>query len=185
MAKARTEYEVIARGIRGREVIFYDIQTDDKKIRCTPDQFAFLVGRKQIKNVSGQMYGGKVMYSGVGCKLTGLPIIRLNDSAPEKENIDTSTTETGNQVSFDKVKTPDVIITKDINKAEPDIIETNIFDKVADDINSLIEEDNYNKEASASICLDEDETLPITASLDEVMQGLNIESIPDIAELIN
>lgn len=184
MAKAKTEYELIARGIKGREVIFYDIKTADKKIRCTPDQFAFLVGRKQIKNVSGQMYSGKVMFSGVGCKLTELPIIKLNESTEITENqdiIDEKIDTQSQQIQFDRVKTPDVIITKDKSKTEVDIAEPNVFDEIADNIDSIIEEDAYMRNL-AGICDDEIAILPVNEALNETISfGL----VKDIAELIN
>jgi len=75
MAKA-TEYAIVGRYMDGKEVTGYHLQNAEsgKNQRFSREQVAFMVGRKQITNCSGQIYQDKLILRGVGISLDDLPV---------------------------------------------------------------------------------------------------------------
>ena len=65
---ARTNYQIVGRYMDGSEVTGYhlmDISTG-KNRRYSREQLAFLVGKGQVTNCSGQIYQDKLLLRGVG-----------------------------------------------------------------------------------------------------------------------
>ena len=73
---ARTNYQIVGRYMDGSEVTGYhlmDISTG-KNRRYSREQLAFLVGKGQVTNCSGQIYQDKLLLRGVGMSLDDLPV---------------------------------------------------------------------------------------------------------------
>jgi len=77
MGAQRTQYQIVARSMSGKEVTGYYLQSFEsgKRGLYTKEQVAYLVGRDQITNCKGQLYQDKVLLRGVGISLEDLPII--------------------------------------------------------------------------------------------------------------
>ena len=77
MGARRTEYALVGRYMDGKRVVGYHLQSADtgKNGRYTPEQFAYLVGRDQVVNCSGQIYNDTVLYRGKnGTEINSLPV---------------------------------------------------------------------------------------------------------------
>lgn len=73
---ARASYQIVGRYMDGSEVTGYhlmDIGTG-KNRRYSKEQVAFLVGKGQVTNCSGQIYQDKLLLRGVGMSLEDLPV---------------------------------------------------------------------------------------------------------------
>lgn len=82
MGAKRTEYQIVGRYMDGKEVTAYHLQSleSGKAGRYTREQVCYLVGRDQITNCTGQIYGDKVILRGKGMSLEDLPIQQENGS---------------------------------------------------------------------------------------------------------
>lgn len=80
MGAKRVEYQIVGRYMDGKEVTAYHLQSIDtgKSGRYSREQIAYLVGRGQVTNCSGQIYQDKVLFRGVGCSLDDLPVQQEN-----------------------------------------------------------------------------------------------------------
>ena len=76
MGARRTQYQIVGRYMDGKEVTGYHLQSLEtgKTGRYSKEQVAYLVGREQITNCSGQIYQDKLLLRGVGCSLEDLPV---------------------------------------------------------------------------------------------------------------
>lgn len=53
------------------------VSEDDKQVKYTSEQMAFMVGRGQVVNVGAQIYQGKLLFRGQNCDIKSLPTIQL------------------------------------------------------------------------------------------------------------
>lgn len=76
MGAKRVEYQIVGRYMDGKEVTAYHLQSIDtgKAGKYSREQVAYLVGRGQVTNCSGQIYQDRVLFRGVGCSLDDLPV---------------------------------------------------------------------------------------------------------------
>lgn len=82
MAK-RTEYVLVGRYMDGRRVTGYHLQdiSTGKNGQYSVDQFAYLVGRGQVTNCTGQIYQDTVLYRGAnGTEINSLPVQHADGS---------------------------------------------------------------------------------------------------------
>lgn len=86
---ARIEYQIVGRYMDGKEVTGYHLQSLDsgKSGRYTREQVAYLVGRGQITNCTGQIYQDKLLLRGVGMSLDILPVKQENGDLSRTGNI--------------------------------------------------------------------------------------------------
>lgn len=89
MGAKRVEYQIVGRYMDGKEVTGYHLQSlsTGKAGRFTREQIAFLVGRGQITNCTGQLYGDRVLLRGVGCNLDSLPVQQEDGSLSRTDQI--------------------------------------------------------------------------------------------------
>lgn len=89
MGAKRVEYAIVGRYMDGKEVVGYHLQSLDtgKAGRYTREQVVFLVGRGQVSNCSGQIYGDKVLLRGEGVSLDDLPVQQENGKLSRTDNI--------------------------------------------------------------------------------------------------
>lgn len=88
MGAQRTQYQIVARSMNGKEVLGYYLQSFEsgKQGFYTKEQVYFLVGRGQITNCDGQLYQDKVLLRGVGISLEDLPIVN-NDGIKNSDGL--------------------------------------------------------------------------------------------------
>lgn len=69
-------YQIVGRYMDGKEVTGYHLHSLEtgKNGRFTREQVAFLVGKGQVTNCSGQVYQDKLLLRGVGMSLDDLPV---------------------------------------------------------------------------------------------------------------
>lgn len=111
MGAPRIEYAIVGRYMNEKkEVIAYELQSIEasKSGRYTREQVAYLVGRGQVTNCEGQIYGDKLLLRGVGMNLNDLPVIYSNGKSRNMDLAghqykDNTTAETLNQVMITKV----------------------------------------------------------------------------------
>lgn len=86
---AKIMYQIVGRYMDGTEVTGYHLQSMDrgKSGRYTREQVAYLVGRDQVTNCSGQIYKDKLLLRGVGISLDDLPVQQENGVLSRTENI--------------------------------------------------------------------------------------------------
>lgn len=86
---ARIEYQIVGRYMDGKEVTGYHLQSleSGKSGRYTREQVAYLVGRGQITNCTGQIYQDKLLLRGVGMSLDSLPVKQENGDLSRTGNI--------------------------------------------------------------------------------------------------
>lgn len=86
---AKVLYQIVGRYMDGKEVVGYHLQSMEsgKSGRYTREQVAFLVGRGQITNCSGQIYQDKVLLRGVGMSLDDLPVKQENGGLTRTDSI--------------------------------------------------------------------------------------------------
>ncbi len=74
----KTLYQIVGRYMNGAEVTGYHLQSMEtgKNGKYTREQVAYLVGRDQVTNCSGQIYKDKVLLRGVGISLENLPVVQ-------------------------------------------------------------------------------------------------------------
>lgn len=72
----KLEYQIVGRYMDGSEVVGYHLHclSNGKSARYTREQVAFLVGRNQVTNCTGQIYQDKLLLRGVGMSLDSLPV---------------------------------------------------------------------------------------------------------------
>lgn len=88
MGAQRTQYQIVARSMNGKEVNGYFLQSleNNKQGFYTKEQVAYLVGRDSITNCKGQLYQDKVLLRGVGISLENLPIVN-NDGIKNSDSL--------------------------------------------------------------------------------------------------
>ncbi len=88
MGAQRTQYQIVARAMSGKEVTGYYLQSFEsgKQGFYTKEQVAYLVGRDSITNCKGQLYQDKVLLRGVGISLEDLPIVN-DDGIKNSDNL--------------------------------------------------------------------------------------------------
>lgn len=76
MGAKRVQYQIVGRYMSGKEVTAYHLQSIDtgKAGKYTREQVAFLVGRDQVTNCTGQLYQDKLILRGNGMSLDDLPV---------------------------------------------------------------------------------------------------------------
>lgn len=78
MSRARTQYKLVGRYLNGNDTKYYGlVSEDDKQVKYTSEQMAFIVGRGQVVNVGAQVYQGKLLFRGQNCDIKSLPTIQL------------------------------------------------------------------------------------------------------------
>ena len=78
MSRARTQYKLVGRYLNGNDTKYYGlVSEDDKQVKYTSEQMAFMVGRGQVVNVGAQVYQGKLLFRGQNCDIKSLPTIQL------------------------------------------------------------------------------------------------------------
>lgn len=78
MTRARTQYKLVGRYLNGNDTKYYGlVSEDDKQVKYTSEQMAFMVGRGQVVNVGAQVYQGKLLFRGQNCDIKSLPTIQL------------------------------------------------------------------------------------------------------------
>lgn len=78
MSRARTQYKLVGRYLNGNDTKYYGlVSEDDKQVKYTSEQMAFMVGRGQVVNVGAQVYQGKLLFRGQNCDIKNLPTIQL------------------------------------------------------------------------------------------------------------
>lgn len=89
MGAKRVQYQIVGRYMDGKEVTAYHLQSLDsgKAGRYSREQTAYLVGRGQVTNCSGQIYQDKLLLRGVDCSLDDLPVQQENGELRRKDNI--------------------------------------------------------------------------------------------------
>ncbi len=89
MGARRTQYQIVGRYMDGKEVTAYHLQSLDsgKAGRYTKEQVCFLVGRDQVTNCEGQIYGEKVLLRGKGISLEDLPVQQENGTLSRTDNV--------------------------------------------------------------------------------------------------
>lgn len=89
MGAKRVEYQIVGRYMNGKEVTAYHLLSLEtgKAGKFTKEQVAFLVGRDQVTNCSGQIYQDKVLLRGVGMSLEDLPVQYENGDLAKTANI--------------------------------------------------------------------------------------------------
>lgn len=89
MGAKRVEYQIVGRYMDGKEVTAYHLQSIDtgKAGRYSREQVAYLVGRGQVTNCSGQIYQDRVLFRGVGCSLDDLPVQQENGELTRHDSI--------------------------------------------------------------------------------------------------
>ena len=85
---AKVLYQIVGRYMDGKEVTGYHLQGNNGKSgRYTREQVAYLVGRDQITNCTGQIYQDKLILRGVGVSLDSLPVQQEGGSLSRTDNI--------------------------------------------------------------------------------------------------
>ena len=81
MGAKRVQYQIVARQMAGKEVTGYYLQSMEtgKQGFYTKEQIAYLVGRDQITNCTGQIYQDKLLLRGTTVSLDDLPIVNANN----------------------------------------------------------------------------------------------------------
>lgn len=89
MGAKRVEYQIVGRYMNGKEVTAYHLLSleTSKAGKFTKEQVAFLVGRDQVTNCSGQIYQDKVLLRGVDMSLEDLPVQYENGDLTKTANI--------------------------------------------------------------------------------------------------
>jgi len=90
MGAKRTEYALVGRYMSGKTVVGYHLQALEtgKNGRYTNEQFAYLVGRDQVVNCSGQIYNDTVLYRGTnGTEINALPVMQEDGSISRTNNV--------------------------------------------------------------------------------------------------
>ena len=89
MGAKRVEYQVVGRYMDGKEVTAYHLHSMEtgKAGKYSREQMAYLVGRGQVTNCSGQLYQDRVLFRGVGCSLDDLPVQQENGALTRQGNI--------------------------------------------------------------------------------------------------
>lgn len=78
MARARTQYKLVGRYLNGNDTRYYGLVSEDnKQVKYTSEQMAFMVGRGQVINVGAQIYQGRLLFRGQNCDIKSLPTIQL------------------------------------------------------------------------------------------------------------
>lgn len=78
MSRARTQYKLVGRYLNGNDTKYYGLVSEDnKQVKYTSEQMAFMVGRGQVVNVGAQIYQGKLLFRGQNCDIKSLPTIQL------------------------------------------------------------------------------------------------------------
>lgn len=78
MSRARTQYKLVGRYLNGNDTKYYGlVSEDDKQVKYTSEQMAFMVGRGQVVNVGAQIYQGKLLFRGQNCDIKSLTTIQL------------------------------------------------------------------------------------------------------------
>ena len=78
MNRARTQYKLVGRYLNGNDTKYYGLVSEDnKQVKYTSEQMAFMVGRGQVVNVGAQIYQGKLLFRGQNCDIKSLPTIQL------------------------------------------------------------------------------------------------------------
>ena len=76
MSRARTQYKLVGRYLNGNDTKYYGLLSEDnKQVKYTSEQMAFMVGRGQVVNVGAQVYQGKLLFRGQNCDIKSLPTI--------------------------------------------------------------------------------------------------------------
>lgn len=85
MSRARTQYKLVGRYLNGNDTKYYGLVSEDnKQVKYTSEQMAFIVGRGQVVNVGAQVYQGKLLFRGQNCDIKSLPTIQLNNNVVTK-----------------------------------------------------------------------------------------------------
>lgn len=73
----KLQYQLVGRYMDGGSVVGYHLQDlmTGKSGRFDRETMCFLVGRGSVTNVKGRMYQGKVLFDGVGMKISDLPVV--------------------------------------------------------------------------------------------------------------
>jgi hypothetical protein len=89
MGAKRTEYQIVGRYMDGKEVTAYHLQSLEtgKAGRYTREQVAYLVGRGQITNCTGQIFKDKLLLRGEGISLEELPVQQENGELKNADNL--------------------------------------------------------------------------------------------------
>jgi hypothetical protein len=89
MGAKRTQYQIVGRYMNGQEVTGYHLQSLDtgKSGMYTREQVAYLVGRDQVTNCSGQIYKDKVLLRGIGMSLEDLPVQQEDGSLTRTSSV--------------------------------------------------------------------------------------------------
>lgn len=85
----RIEYQIVGRYMDGKEVTGYHLQSlnSGKSGKYTREQVAYLVGRGQVTNCTGQIYQDKLLLRGVGMSIESLPVQQENGGLSRTDNI--------------------------------------------------------------------------------------------------
>ena len=89
MGAKRTQYQIVGRYMDGKEVTAYHLQSLEtgKQGRYSREQVAYLVGREQVTNCTGQIYQDKLLLRGVGISLDSLPVQQEDGSLSRTGNV--------------------------------------------------------------------------------------------------
>lgn len=73
----KLQYQLVGRYMDGGSVVGYHLQDlmTGKSGRFDRETMCFLVGRGSVTNVKGRIYQGKVLFDGVGMKISDLPVV--------------------------------------------------------------------------------------------------------------
>lgn len=87
MPAPRAMYQIVGRYMDGSEVVGYHLQSleSGKAERYNREITAYLVGRGQVSNASGQVYKGELLLRGEGVKISELPV--FNENTGELSNL--------------------------------------------------------------------------------------------------
>lgn len=78
MTRARTQYKLVGRYLNGNDTKYYGLVSEEnKQVKYTSEQMAFMVGRGQVVNVGAQIYQGRLLFRGQNCDIKSLPTIQL------------------------------------------------------------------------------------------------------------
>lgn len=88
MAFQKLQYQLVGRYMDGNNVVGYHLQdlTTGKSGRFDRETMSFLVGRGSVTNVKGRIYQGKVLFDGVGMRISDLPVV--NERTNQVKNND-------------------------------------------------------------------------------------------------
>jgi hypothetical protein len=89
MGARRTEYQIVGRYMDGKEVTAYHLQSleNGKAGRYSREQVAYLVGRGQITNCTGQIFKDKLLLRGEGISLEDLPVQQENGELKKADSL--------------------------------------------------------------------------------------------------